>query len=210
MSAKERENKKNARKLVKQEQAKKKLVAKQRVKQERATQKAAKKKPAQQKKAVSKPPKQQYGKKKTQLSEFQRLVATFSSEEQKLLREYFQQLDQHILLPKEWKLPMLHDFEQGILYHLLGLRKGGHTDGAAQRRADIFGSDEDREGQLVAGVCRGGKLAGFQQIFPVDCRHGTVVGLIPRKEKIFRLPAAADKVTKLCAIGNTVFLRVQA
>ena len=82
MSAKERENKKNARKLVKQEQAKKKLVAKQRVKQERATQKAAKKKPAQQKKAVSKPPKQQYGKKKTQLSEFQRLVATFSSEEQ--------------------------------------------------------------------------------------------------------------------------------
>ena len=118
MSAKERENKKNARKLVKQEQAKKKLVAKQRVKQERATQKAAKKQPAQQKKAVSKPPKQQYGKKKTQLSEFQRLVATFSSEEQKLLREYFQQLDQHILLPKEWKLPMLHDFEQGILYHL--------------------------------------------------------------------------------------------
>ena len=118
MSAKERENKKNARKLVKQEQAKKKLVAKQRVKQERATQKAAKKKPAQQKKAVSKPPKQQHGKKKTQLSEFQRLVATFSSEEQKLLREYFQQLDQHILLPKEWKLPMLHDFEQGILYHL--------------------------------------------------------------------------------------------
>ena len=45
MSAKERENKKNARKLVKQEQAKKKLVAKQRVKQERATQKEAKKKP---------------------------------------------------------------------------------------------------------------------------------------------------------------------
>ena len=97
----------------------KKLVAKQRVKQERADPKSGQEKTRSAEKGCLQTAKSNnMARKKTQLSEFQRLIATFSSEEQKLLREYFQQLDQHILLPKKWKLPMLHDFEQGILYHL--------------------------------------------------------------------------------------------
>ena len=102
------EQKQATKKLVKQECPKEKGVAKQLANQELAKEKLPASKTARGKRPG----------KKASLSEFQRMVATLSGSEQSQLREYFQQLDRHILLPKEWKTPMLHDFEQGILYHL--------------------------------------------------------------------------------------------
>lgn len=102
------EQKQATKKLAKQECPKEKGVAKQLANQELAKEKLPASKTARGKRPG----------KKASLSEFQRMVATLSGSEQSQLREYFQQLDRHILLPKEWKTPMLHDFEQGILYHL--------------------------------------------------------------------------------------------
>ncbi len=102
------EQKQAAKKLAKQECSKEKGAAKQLTKQERVKEKLPASKTARGKRAGKKAP----------LSQFQRMTATLSGSEQSQLREYFRQLDRHILLPKEWKTPMLHDFEQGILYHL--------------------------------------------------------------------------------------------
>lgn len=49
---------------------------------------------------------------------FLQLTAAMNDRQQQRLRSYFGQVSQHILLPREWKQPLLRDFERGIAYHL--------------------------------------------------------------------------------------------
>ena len=57
-------------------------------------------------------------KKKIAISEFQRVTNALSKDDKNKLKEYFQQLDRHLLLAKEWKVQMIGDFEKAIVYHL--------------------------------------------------------------------------------------------